>query len=266
MNFLAPFSPAALVALASFFVTSARNSAITAALAILVTLLILALLAAYRLQQSVDEYLERPRPHLVFSSTEVQTGVNIVVFYVPVSGYGGPVATGGTSAASASATESHVTARRQAVADFARVVVTNDPAGKPGEIAQRVIARLKVSDVDGNELLRATGRWAEQRQAPESLRIGMDKEAIPIDLDPNALEHELDIAFKYPQDANCYVYNNDNGQYAGDLRYRKHELAGKQFRVDVELQGSNVGPVRASFLLENGGANGSLQLTAVEDA
>jgi hypothetical protein len=129
-----------------------------------------------------------------------------------------------------------------------------------GAVAENVVATVTFFDERGRGVLSIPGRWAETPQPPEKQRIGLDLQHRGIDVHPNAVAHPLDIVMKYLPDDSCYAYNNDNGTYAADARFPKHELRGEWFRVRVTLRGNNLKEQYGEFTLHNPGRDLKLEL------
>ena len=226
------------------------------ALAVLVLVILLALTgtAAYRLALALDRYEQAPRVYLRFTGTEVA-----------------PAAFVRRPRPELAATEALTASNLQfqstnSVFDFARVRVANDPPlGGRGTKAESVAARVVFYDDDGGERLSMVGRWSETEQLAERTSLSISLAGAQLDIEPNAIEHPLDIAMKRPGDEELYAYNDEN-TYGDRLGLDKHRLDGDRIRVQVTLRPANGDPVVGEFDLTNGGKSGTLGLTVASAA
>ena len=117
------------------------------------------------------------------------------------------------------------------------VRLTNDPAF-PGEqaIGHGVIAHLEYCHAAGEPLFEFNGRWGDTEQpiSPGKPIVQLE----PVDFLIGA-ERELDLAFKYPEDAECYAMSNETYRVP-DWRDASRVLRGEDFKVFVRLRGLRV--------------------------
>lgn len=152
------------------------------------------------------------------------------------------------------------------LAAFAGAAVANEPpADFPGLTAEKTAATISIFDDEGNPLIdRKLGRWSASKQAHERDRIGYALDHLAEDIDPNGIPHPLDVAMKYPNDEDCFFYNDDNND-ALDGRLAVHRLCGSWFRVEITVRPAKGGvPVTESFVLTNAGSGGEIKLAVAD--
>jgi hypothetical protein len=143
---------------------------------------------------------------------------------------------------------------------FARVLAVNNPPRELEAVtAEKTTARLTIRSEDGSTLGPVVGRWASSKQEHERERAGLELEHSEKDIEPNDLAEPIDVAMKYPEDEDCFLWNDENSQVP-DGRLERHRLKGKTFLVDVVLKASNTPHVSRRYVLTNHGRNRSLSL------
>lgn len=113
----------------------------------------------------------------------------------------------------------------------------NDPV-YPAEaaIGRAVIAELAYSDAAEQPLFQFNGRWGDTDQPikPGQPIVQLD----PADFQIGA-QRELDLAFKYLPDPECYAINNETYRVP-DWRDPTRVLCGEEFSVRVRLRAARV--------------------------
>ena len=166
----------------------------------------------------------------------------------------------------ASAPDTLEIVRPSADLDVAVVTVTNDPAKRDeAATARHVIVNLsffKLNSADPCLIL--SGRWSDNEQA------GLRGQFAPIDdlrrrdLHPNGEPNLIDVALKYPDDEQCYAFNDETCRNTPDWRDPAFELAAQSYRVRVRLQGVGLDDVEHDFLLTNLGKGKGLTIRRLE--
>lgn len=100
--------------------------------------------------------------------------------------------------------------------------------------AEDVFAEISFYDNEGNSILNLVGRWGDTKQ-PES-PFEPTRELAKVSFEPNGLPHELDIAMKYPEDEDCYAFDNES-YFSYDWRVPRLLLKGRSYSVKVRLAG-----------------------------
>jgi len=117
------------------------------------------------------------------------------------------------------------------------VKFTNDPPFPAEEaIGRDVIAQLAYKDAAAQLLFELRGRWGDSEQPTRPGQSIVQLE--PTDFPIGALR-ELDLAFKYPADADCYAMNNETYRMP-DWRDPRRVLRGERFGVCVRLRAAGV--------------------------
>lgn len=192
-----------------------------------------------------------PTVNLSFGDPYVDPQVQMV--NKPVPGIG--------AAVSASATSSHVAGITR-FASFAFVrVVNNQSSPGVGVVATHALAYTTYYDADGSQLLgKIQGRWRESPHPSDLSPYQTHPNKHTIELAPNGQPHELDIAFKYPEEEDCYAYNDVNALYA-QSKVDQFRFSAREIWVKVEVMGGNFYPPLVGwFILTNPGANGVLKI------
>ena len=150
-------------------------------------------------------------------------------------------------------------------ASWSRVRIANDPGDGAGSLAETVAALVTFYDPTGKTpILEVEGRWASEKQAPEKERLGLSKEGRTVNMPANGDDQfPLDIAMKFDDEAECYAYNDENGQ-SGTIRLAKHKLVGTSFVVRVRVKGTNTERATGWFRLLNPPGQ-TLSLQAVQE-
>jgi hypothetical protein len=132
---------------------------------------------------------------------------------------------------------------------FAYVRVYNEPRANR-QSAERVWARISFFRSDGKPLLVMDGRWSDP---PESQLESPTIRAPEVQSMPaNGNPYDLDVAFKYAEDACCYAFNNENRINSTDLRQPDRALGDPHVVVRVEVSG-NTGTLVGHFDLRHNG-------------
>ncbi len=152
---------------------------------------------------------------------------------------------------------------------FAHVDVRNSHSS-PGEgvEAKDAIGEVTFYDASDGEVLLGPlrGRWRESDPPPELSPYKTHPTADAIDLAPNeSIPHELDVAMKYPEEEECFAYNNANYWTANWSKLPAHRLNAEEMRVRVAITGSNFKPLVGWFVLRNPGVGGGLEISQVDD-
>ena len=123
---------------------------------------------------------------------------------------------------------------------FLKVRFVNDPDDSyPAAKANGVRAKINYyRNSDNSLLLSIDGRWAESDQPPLYNPAASKAHLLPTTFG-HGEEHDLDIAYRDPENGQYYAWNNDNYNYPG-FRYDRHRLDGDSFRVEVRLRGDFV--------------------------
>jgi hypothetical protein len=150
---------------------------------------------------------------------------------------------------------------------WARALAVNDPPdGFPGATARKVAARVKICGADGSLLVDMQGRWSASEQEHERARVGMSVEHLETDIPANEfVPRPIDLAMKYPDDEDCFAYNDENSRMPDDGRLESHRLVGKTFIVEVAIRDGEGRRASRRFVLTNPGARHDLQLAPAEE-
>ena len=215
-------------------------------------LAILMLIAAWKLQQQMDELEARPKPRFVWDAP-----------YPDIRDmYRTPIELGGSGAATGPWSLSEC---RVASPHFVHVAVRNDPDARIRHreaTAQRVIARISFF-AEGTErpLFTLDGRWGDTQQPSTRSPFDSIADLLPMDFPPNGERHELDIAMKYEDDEWCYAFANESYR-AVDWRKPEWKLVGESFKVRISLQGVGMEDQVRWFALVNLGPGKGMELVA----
>lgn len=79
------------------------------------------------------------------------------------------------------------------------------------------------------------------------------------DIEPNNGQNLIDIALKYPGEANCHTFNSEGWLVPG-LKDPKWALPGTMFDICLTVKSSNRHDYKAKFILRNLGQNGSMAI------
>ena len=141
---------------------------------------------------------------------------------------------------------------------FVKVRFVNKPKGNyPNSVAQKVSARIRISDLSGKCQVDMAGRWDDTTQ-PSFIAFGFSKTDLQF-VDFGILqERGLDIAFR-DIDGSFVAWNNDNYDYQ-DMRKPEHVLTGKEFQVEIKLSAVWVDETFV-FQFGSGGASHGVVIT-----
>jgi hypothetical protein len=145
---------------------------------------------------------------------------------------------------------------------FAHAKFSNNPAERiPEATARDVVAEISIFNDDGHPALLEQpiyGRWGDTTQPSRLAASASSRELAQVEFEPNGLPHELNLALKYPEDSNCYAFNNESYDRL-DWRLPKFRLDGSTFHVRVKLIGQRV-EKEWWFELINDGPNRGLRI------
>jgi hypothetical protein len=136
---------------------------------------------------------------------------------------------------------------------FGGVSNTQSAKGR-GETARSAIPRLtyRSAGTDASILLGPiNGRWRELPSAAHRIPTQLHTGSITIDLDPNQIVHEFDLAI-----------GGSDGISSVDADQATQGLGVSEAIVDVEIVGNNFSPVACSFCVRR--ANGKLAVKKME--
>ncbi len=108
----------------------------------------------------------------------------------------------------------------------------------PESVATGVSATILFHDSNGNRLFSMDARWADTAAPFEREHYDDITEILAVNF-PIGQQRTLDIALKYPEDAECYAMNSDNYN-APDLRLPTHRLPPGTIIGDLRVQGLNI--------------------------
>jgi hypothetical protein len=116
----------------------------------------------------------------------------------------------------------------------------NDPKqATPNSVARNIRAELEFFDSAGNALCRFQGRWGDTIQPPY-LPQGQSPAQVLVTANFEiGQDRELDIAFKYPDETDCFGMSNETYAYR-DWRHPQQKIAARNIRVRVRLRGVGV--------------------------
>lgn len=223
-------------------------------------LLIMSVLAGYRLLTKVERFEQRPQPSLVFGDPSVST---VLI---------GPVESSHSAAAVNTAIELtgetlpqvHLgqTIHVKGELIVGRSEVSNDPENKvPEAQVDKAIITIRFIAADGKEAVKLYGRWTENEQpGTRSLLMPID-DIRRRDLIPNGEPNNIDVALKYEAEDCCYAFNDETCRYSNDWRDPKYRLPETEYRVHVVLNGVGLSENTEEWLvLRNLGAGKGMQL------
>lgn len=146
---------------------------------------------------------------------------------------------------------------------FGVVYVVNRARHKDAD-ALSVGAHITYQSPALNEALEVYGRWGDDTAQPAELSpLSPLGQLRTIDLEANAVEHQLDLLVKSPNDADLYAYTNES-QRADQMQPAEYNLGTEVVHITVRLTGKNMeyDPV-FHFEAQSCGVSGSLTLTGV---
>jgi hypothetical protein len=141
-----------------------------------------------------------------------------------------------------------------------RARFVNDPVvPTPDGVANDVVGTVEFFDASGERLCFMDGRWADTDQPqPGTSTVQLLAVNIPI-----GQTREMDIAFKFPDDEDCYGVNNDSYR-ARDFKDQRWKLSGSDFYAVIRLRAPYIDK-RWRFHFRNPGAGNGLQALEVEE-
>ena len=146
-------------------------------------------------------------------------------------------------------------------ADFYHLNIANVPKGIfARQTAEKVAGTVEICAEDGQPLRPPrVHRWAASPQIPGLPQVA-DLQ-LPIDIDPNGVEHRLDIVLKFDGDSDFYTHNNESVAKYGfkDPEYR---FGPGPYIANIRIQGKNAA-ARFSCRIVNSGANSKLSITLI---
>jgi hypothetical protein len=202
-----------------------------------------AVAAAYRLQKEVDDYGKRPRPMLKLAKVYVPSVSLVVVPDLSGSQYVPQL-------------------------DIARAVIKNDPLARAGDATARN-AIIKLSFYRDEDLREGEnepiingdfyGRWTQNEQPGTRGAFAPIDDIRRRDLLPNGENNEIDLVLKYPDDDDCYAFNDDTCRSVEGWRDPKLRLEGRYFKVSITVQGVGMEDWVATVHLRNRGSGQRLE-------
>lgn len=117
----------------------------------------------------------------------------------------------------------------------------NDPKRSTvNSIARNILAEMAFYDAVSESLICSVrGRWGDTPEPPRLLPHQTTADALATVNFEIGQERELDIAFKYPDERECFAMSNETYGTA-DWRYPKQEISCNQLKVRVRLRGVGV--------------------------
>ena len=104
--------------------------------------------------------------------------------------------------------------------------------------ANGIGATIAFLDSNNTELFNLDGRWGDSTQ-PSSVERGQSTfHLLTVDL-PIGRTREIDIAFKYPEETDCFAFNNESYQFPR-FQHPARRLVGTWFSARVRIRGPNV--------------------------
>jgi len=156
---------------------------------------------------------------------------------------------------------------------FAHVMIINNSKYRDKEsTANKVIALIEAYNLKGELVLGPIiGRWGDSPQPvvrpfpPKSgemqhttTRIAsfvlQTKDSPEVEISSNGLPKELNIALKWPESSECYLFNNNSYGYTR-FENPKMKLKSNNHKIRITLSGENVDDTELWFLLINKGKN-----------
>jgi hypothetical protein len=113
----------------------------------------------------------------------------------------------------------------------------NDPQlATDGSIARNVLAELEFFDESGHLLCAFLGRWGDMPQPPHLPQGQSPAQTLAMADFGIGQERELDIAFKYQDESDCFGMSNETYSYR-DWRHPKQRLVSEDVKVRIRLRG-----------------------------
>jgi hypothetical protein len=115
--------------------------------------------------------------------------------------------------------------------------------------AGNVHATLRFMNDAGDIIAELAGRWAHR---PQDAVVEATQAPATADLPPNSGPYKIDVAIKYPNDPECFAWNDQTRFETTDLRGKG--LGADPVTVEIDLRGSGVGvTARATYRLSHSG-------------
>jgi hypothetical protein len=215
--------------------------------------------AAVMLVAAGDLFLTRPRLVLDDPHAKDRPIINTSLGLEPdTEGYHGGTIGVAMPAASAATGASYLVGYGKS-ASFAYLRVWNKPR-LGGKEAKNVTCRLTFLDAAFQLLHEIDGRWSATPQHRHSELTLRAHEATIAKTTSASSAHVLDIAMKYPDEDECYAFNEEN-RFVDPKELRHHALGAPPVHVKVEVFGSNARRVTANYVLTTAD-DGRLQIEA----
>jgi hypothetical protein len=116
----------------------------------------------------------------------------------------------------------------------------NDPElSTESSTAKNILAELEFFDDSGHPLCSLLGRWGDTPQPPHLPQGQTPAQTLAMVDFGIGQERELDIAFKYQDEPDCFGMSNETYAYR-DWRHPKQRLCPENIRVRVRLRGIGV--------------------------
>ena len=116
----------------------------------------------------------------------------------------------------------------------------NDPRlATQSSIARNILAELEFFDESGHLLSTLLGRWGDSPQPPHLPQGQSPAQTLAMVDFGIGQERELNIAFKYQDEADCFGMSNETYAYK-DWKHPKQKLVRENIKVRVRLRGVGV--------------------------
>ena len=128
-------------------------------------------------------------------------------------------------------------------ADFYHLRIANDPVGiLDRQTAQRLAGTVQICDAGGKPMVPArVHRWAA---SPQNIPLPQVADSqLPIDIEPNGMEHLFDVALKFEGDSAFFTHNNESVSKYG-YRDPSYGFEPGIYIAVISIQGLNT---RATF-------------------
>lgn len=146
---------------------------------------------------------------------------------------------------------------------FARVVNDHSSPGI-GVAAKDVRARVSYYSPDNVwRLDKVKGRWRNSDSPVDLSPFRTHPESEAIDIPPDGEPRELDLVMKFPEDAYCYAYNNENLNHEWS-RMPEHRITELEFIAEVTVRGSNFVEISRRFVISHGGIGSIVNIREAE--
>ncbi len=125
---------------------------------------------------------------------------------------------------------------------FYHLKIANEPTGTVDrKVAEKVAGRVQIFHENGTPAAKERlHRW-ETSPGPQEVGKSADQQ-VAIDIPPNGVECNLDIALKYEAEDSFYTHNNDTAMWHGQSGWRDEEFKFPPgtYIAKVHLSGTNV--------------------------